>query len=77
MPIPHTVQNGECLSSIAFQYGFFVSTIWDDPDNAQLRGQRKDHNILKESAFQRHHGLQDCGEADEATRNKLVQESGG
>jgi hypothetical protein len=42
----HIVEQGECLSSIALQYGFMPDTIWNDPANAQLKFLRKDPNIL-------------------------------
>lgn len=42
----HTVQQGECVSSIAFENGFFVETIWNHPNNASLKQQRKDPNTL-------------------------------
>lgn len=42
----HTVQRGECLSSIAERYGLFWSTIWNHPENVQLKQQRKDPNVL-------------------------------
>lgn len=46
MPEQHEVQLGECISSIAFQYGFFPDTIWDHPSNSQLRSEREDPNVL-------------------------------
>lgn len=42
----HTVKQGECLSSIARQYGFGVDTIWDHADNKALRDKRKSPNVL-------------------------------
>ncbi|HUY13837.1 MAG TPA: peptidoglycan-binding domain-containing protein [Terriglobia bacterium] len=42
----HTVEAGECISSIAFEEGFFWETIWNHPQNASLQQQRKDPNIL-------------------------------
>jgi hypothetical protein len=46
MPKQHVARDGECISSIAFQYGFFADTIWNDPANAELRSQRENMNIL-------------------------------
>ncbi len=42
----HTVQSGECFSSIAFQYGFFPESLWALAENKALRKLRKDMNIL-------------------------------
>jgi len=45
--IRHIVQQGECLSSIAAQYGFSDwRTIYDDAANAQLRATRPNPNVL-------------------------------
>jgi N-acetylmuramoyl-L-alanine amidase len=43
----HTVKQGECLSSIAERYGFAdYHTIWNHPENADLKRRRPDPNIL-------------------------------
>ncbi len=43
----HTVKQGDCLSSIAKQYGFTdYRTIYDDGNNAQLKQERPDPNLL-------------------------------
>lgn len=46
MPIQHTVQPGECLSSIALRYGFFADAIWNHAANAPLRTRRVNMNVL-------------------------------
>ena len=46
MPIEHTVKSGECISSIADQYGFFPDTVWNHSGNATLKTKRKDPNLL-------------------------------
>src|SRR5450432_4467833 len=43
----HTVQQGEHLSGIAEQFGFQkIDTIWNHPNNADLKKLRKDPHIL-------------------------------
>jgi N-acetylmuramoyl-L-alanine amidase len=42
----HTVVQGECLSSLAADFGFSVDTLWNLPENAQLKLARKDPNVL-------------------------------
>lgn len=43
----HAVEQGECLSSIAKRFGFAdFRTIWNRPENAELRSLRPDPNIL-------------------------------
>lgn len=38
---------GECISSIAALHGFFWKTVWNTPDNAQLRALRPSPNLLR------------------------------
>ncbi|MYM96257.1 peptidoglycan-binding domain-containing protein [Duganella vulcania] len=45
-PLVHMVLQGECTSKLADRYGFFPDTVWDWPDNAALKAQRRDKNIL-------------------------------
>lgn len=42
----HTVQEGESVSQLAERYGLFAVTIWQDPENADLRARRKNMNVL-------------------------------
>ena len=44
----HVVQKGECVASIACEYGFFLETVWKHPENAELREQRENPYVLKE-----------------------------
>lgn len=46
MPTQHTVRQGDCFSNIAAQYGFPWKTLWNHPDNAQLKELRKDPGVL-------------------------------
>jgi hypothetical protein len=43
----HTVRQGECIDSIAFEHGFFVDTLWNYVQNRALKQLRKDPNILQ------------------------------
>jgi hypothetical protein len=46
MPITHRVQQGECLVSIAEDYGFFWETLWNFPANSELRARRLEPTVL-------------------------------
>ena len=47
MPVSHTVKQGEHLSKICDKYGFAdYRTVWDHPDNAELKRKRENPNIL-------------------------------
>lgn len=46
MPTKHTVQEGECVSSIAYDYGLFPNTVWEYEENSKLRELRKNPNVL-------------------------------
>ncbi len=42
----YKVKEGDCLSSIAAQYGISWDKIWNHPQNAKLKQQRPDPNVL-------------------------------
>jgi hypothetical protein len=44
--IRHRVKPGDSVVKLAEAHGFFPDTIWDHPDNADLKALRKDMNIL-------------------------------
>lgn len=46
MPTRHRVVKGDCISSLADQYGFAPDVLWDHPENARLKSERGDPNVL-------------------------------
>ena len=46
MPIRHEVEEGDSVLSLSEEHGLFANTIWNDPDNTELKKKRKDMNVL-------------------------------
>jgi N-acetylmuramoyl-L-alanine amidase len=44
----YVIGAGDCLYSVAFEHGFLWKTLWDLPQNADLKQQRKDPALLLE-----------------------------
>jgi hypothetical protein len=42
----HRIEQGESTTQLAYENGLFWKTIWNHPNNAQLRKLRKDQNVL-------------------------------
>ncbi len=47
MPKEHTIRDGDSVIQLSEVHGFFAATIWNAPENAALREQREDMNVLK------------------------------
>lgn len=46
MATNHTLRQGECVTSIAAKYGLSQETVWEAPENRDLKERRGDPNIL-------------------------------
>src|SRR5690349_3848456 len=48
MPKMHVVSEGDCILSLSEANGLFWETLWDAPENADLKSKRNDPNSLLE-----------------------------
>jgi N-acetylmuramoyl-L-alanine amidase len=46
LPASYRANEGDCIASIAYDFGFFTETIWNHPNNKTLNNQRKDLHVL-------------------------------
>ncbi|HEY0081099.1 MAG TPA: peptidoglycan-binding domain-containing protein [Pyrinomonadaceae bacterium] len=46
MPLTFEIKDGDSVIKLSVKYGLFCETIWNHPDNAELRRKRKDMNTL-------------------------------
>jgi murein L,D-transpeptidase YcbB/YkuD len=45
-PGTYTVEQGDCMSSVAYRAGFFSDALWNHPKNSELKKKRKNPNAL-------------------------------
>lgn len=43
----YKIRLGDCINSVAYENGFYWETLWNLPENSELKKERKDPNILK------------------------------
>ena len=43
----YTVQQGDCVGSLAHELGFYWQTLWDHPSTSELKQLRRDPNVLQ------------------------------
>lgn len=46
MPVRRKIQAGDCISSLSKEHGLFPQTLWDEPQNRELREARESGHIL-------------------------------
>lgn len=44
----YEIKAGDCMNSIAYEHGFLWKTLWNHPQNADLKQKRADPNVLLE-----------------------------